>query len=96
MREEEYAKQQIKIGRKLHFNDSTWWEEFAPFYYKPTFLLRKLPLNTHPNKLKSWIGYSFPVINVEHASDVWNIMGLTYEDLRSFNINSLRSSKKGL
>ncbi len=95
MTSEEFIRQQINCGYKVHFNDEVWWQKRAPFFYKPVNFLQKInPGESRPSIFKSFFGYSHLVHEKQYANKYWPVMLLSYEKLREFDISSLPSSKR--
>lgn len=95
MTTEEFVKQQIKVGYKIHFNNGVWWQESAPFFYKPVNFFQKLqPGESKPKRLKSFLGYSHLVKDKQMANKYWSVLSLQEKRLKEFSISSLSSSKR--
>lgn len=95
MKAEEFIKQQIDAGYKVHHHDNVWWQRYAPWFYRPVVPLQKLiPGSARPNRLLSFLGYSHVVETGEDTNKSWPVMMLEDELLESFSMTVLSSSKR--
>jgi hypothetical protein len=95
MKAEQYIEQQIKAGYKIHLHDGVWWQQYAPWFYRPVVPLQKLtPGSVRPSRLLSVLGYSHLVDDPEIANKYWPVMMLKEESLELFSISALSSSKR--
>lgn len=95
MTPEEFIKQQIDSGHKVHYSKNVWWEKMAPFYYKPAMVFKEIePGESRPRILRFYLKYSHVVRNIEASNKRWPVMLLTTGKLNEFSLKSLSSSKR--
>jgi hypothetical protein len=95
MTSEEFVKQQIAAGYKVHFHDGIWWQRRAPFFYRPVNFLQKFnPGEVKPKISKSFLGYSHLVTDDQYANN-YNPMAIMSNDmLNEFSLNNIEASKR--
>jgi hypothetical protein len=95
MKSEEFIRQQIKAGQKIHFSKGVWWRRASHFFYKPALPLEIIkPGSARPGLKKLFLGYSHLVGSEKDANRHWNVMLLDEEKLKSFGIKSVSSAKR--
>jgi glycosyltransferase involved in cell wall biosynthesis len=95
MKAEEYIRQQLDAGCKIHFHNNIWWQEAAPFFCKPVLPLQRIVRGlARPKIRKSFLGYSHLIDDDNQANKHWSVMLLDNEKLEKFSLSSLSSSKR--
>jgi hypothetical protein len=95
MTSEEYIKQQISAGYKVHFNEGIWWQRVRPLCYKPAAIFDKIePGESGPHFKQLCLKYSHMVSNKSLANAFWSVMFLKQEKLKNFSMKSLSSSHR--
>lgn len=95
--EEEFAHEEARLGKAVHFHQGRWWVRTAPLYCKPVHEFRPLHRGeARPHALKSLLGYSYQVEDRRHASRFlgWNI--LHGEALRLFGLTAIGGKRRNM
>jgi hypothetical protein len=95
--EETFAKEEARLGKKVHFHDGVWWVKPAPLYCKPVHPFRAFqPGAARPHFGKALLGYSHQVPDALQATRYlwWNI--LEGEDLRDFRLDFLKPKRRNM
>lgn len=93
--EDEFARQEIERGRKLHRHDGIWWATVAGSYSRPAFEFRQVvPRKARPARLRSLFGYSHQVPDPAQATRWVEFMMIQEAELRAFGMSTLRSEKR--
>ncbi|MEW6602337.1 MAG: hypothetical protein AB1499_15300 [Nitrospirota bacterium] len=83
-------------GYKVHYNKGVWWQEYAPFFYKPVLHLQKLsPTETNPKFFRSFLGFKHLVVDDRTANGTWPMMVLPEAKLKDYSISTIDPSKRG-
>lgn len=91
----EYVKQQISLGRRLHFHDGVWWEQQGPFYCRPAFRFKKIvPGTARPGMLRRWMPYSHAVPERKMANRMLTYYAITRPALTQYDVGLLGSNKR--
>jgi hypothetical protein len=95
IREEEYGRQALALGRHGHRHDGTWWTGPSPFYAKPLFEFRTLvPGTARPSPWRALLGYSHMVPEPRYGNWKKEYMILEGEALRTFGLDRLSGKKR--
>lgn len=95
MKAEEFIKQQIIAGYKIHVHDGVWWQMVMPFYYKPVLQLQVIEPGVARPKITAFpLGYSHLVSSRTSANKTWTVLEISDGKLKNFSIGSLDSSKR--
>lgn len=93
--EEEFAREEVKLGKSVHFHQGRWWVRAAPFYCKPVHEFRPIRRGeSRPRLWRSFLGYSHQVPDNEEAARWlrWNI--LHSDSLRAFSLQRIGGKKR--
>jgi len=93
--EETFAREEARLGKRVHFHDGVWWVNSAPFYCKPVHeFLVSARGRVKPRMTNSLLGYSRQVSEPTEANRIvhWHVVGRTVLD--EFSIDSLKSATR--
>lgn len=100
MNVEEYAEQELRLGKRLLKRDGVWWKEIKRCFYRPLDFHTALALGaSRPDRLKALVGYEHLVPGAERANGVYVSMevdGSGPYDLSSFKKKRRYCIKRGL
>lgn len=95
MNSEEFVRQQIAAGYKVHFHDGIWWQRRAPFFYRPVnFLQRFNTGEVKPKLSKSFLGYSHLVKDDQYANDYSPMAIMSSDQLNNFSLINIPANKR--
>jgi hypothetical protein len=93
--EEEFARCQKALGKKIHENEGVYWESVFPFYCRPTFVYRQFaPGAAKPSRVSSLLGYSHQVEHESQANRSLTAMVLERPAMNGFCLKTLPSKKR--
>jgi hypothetical protein len=95
MTEEQFARERIELGARVHQHDGVWWEQVNPWFARPAFRFRPVvPGAARPAPGKALLVYSHHVPEVPMANWHTDYMVLEGEDLREFSLDRLPAKKR--
>jgi hypothetical protein len=99
---EQFIRQQIEAGVKLHAHDGVWWQEMEPFFYKPAVEVDAVrTFEQRPARMRALLGYSHAVEPGCPTNRTWRYMcydnppGVKYS-LDRLSRNRRSSVRRGL
>ena len=93
--EAEFAREQEKLGLRIHQNGGVWWEQVNRMYCKPAFEFQVLrPGTARPHLRHALLGYSHQVPEASLGNRTVRFMILEGDDLRGFDIPRLSVKKR--
>ena len=95
--EENFAKEEKRLGKQVHFHDGVWWIKAAPFYFKPVHEYRPFARKSvGPHPLKALLGYSHQVPDPAQATRYKRMNILAGDDLKHYSIERLGGKRRNL
>lgn len=94
---ENFAREELRHGKKVHFHDGVWWVKVAPFYYKPVQEYHPFPpKSVRPHPLRALLGYSHQVSDTTQATRLVRMNVCQGEDLRRFSLERINGKRRNL